>query len=57
MREQLHDLYARQQQDPASVDAADWRRITGQLGAMVDEHNADQRRRAPLVFDTLADPG
>lgn len=60
MREELHALYARQQEDPASVTDADWARINGQLAAMVDQHNTDQRRRQlPWVLpaDAASDPG
>jgi hypothetical protein len=58
MREELHALYARQQQDPASVTAADWAAITGRLDAAVAEYAADYRqRKLPWVLDTPGDPG
>jgi hypothetical protein len=58
MREELHALYTCQQQDPASVTEADWHATWKRLGAMVDQHNTDQRRRQlPWVLDTPGDPG
>jgi hypothetical protein len=58
MRQQLWDLWKRQQEDPNSVTAADWGTVTNQLGAMVDEHvAAEHQRQLPWVLDSPADPG
>jgi hypothetical protein len=45
MREELHTLYTRQQAEPARVTAADWHAAMGRLGALTEQHAADQRRR------------
>jgi hypothetical protein len=60
LRGELHELYARQQRDPASVRPDEWAKVQARLGLLVDQATTDARsRELPWVLPAEAgnDPG
>jgi hypothetical protein len=60
LRGELHDLYQRQQRDPASVGPDEWATLQARLGLLVDQAATDARgRELPWVLPAEAgsDPG
>jgi hypothetical protein len=60
LRGELHELYARQQRDPASVKPDEWANLQARLSLLVDQAATDARsRQLPWVLAAEAgnDPG